>query len=74
MDIQTNLKEVVAELPENVRLVAVSKFHPAEAIEAAYAVGQRIFGESKEQEYRGNTKNCRKTSNGISSDTCKPTR
>ena len=53
MDIQTNLKEVVAELPENVRLVAVSKFHPAEAIEAAYAVGQRIFGESKEQELSG---------------------
>lgn len=53
MDIQTNLKEVVAELPENVRLVAVSKFHPAEAIEAAYAAGQRIFGESKEQELSG---------------------
>ena len=53
MDIQTNLKEVVAELPGNVRLVAVSKFHPAEAIEAAYAAGQRIFGESKEQELSG---------------------
>ena len=49
MDIQANLKEVIAELPTNVRLVAVSKFHPAEAIEAAYSAGQRIFGESKEQ-------------------------
>ena len=29
MDIQANLKEVIAELPTNVRLVAVSKFHPA---------------------------------------------
>lgn len=32
------------------RLVAVSKFHPKEAIEAAYTAGQRIFGESKVQE------------------------
>ena len=53
MDIQANLKEVIAELPTNVRLVAVSKFHPAEAIEAAYSAGQRIFGESKEQELSG---------------------
>lgn len=38
------------ELPEGVRLVAVSKFHPAEAIAEAYAAGQRIFGESRVQE------------------------
>ncbi len=50
MDITTNLKEVLAELPSNVRLVAVSKYHPNEAIEEAYAAGQRIFGESKVQE------------------------
>ena len=50
MDIQKNIKEVLAQLPPHVRLVAVSKFHPSEAIEAAYAAGQRIFGESKEQE------------------------
>ena len=50
MNIQANLTEVLANLPANVRLVAVSKFHPKEAIEAAYAVGQRIFGESKVQE------------------------
>ena len=50
MDIQANLKEVVDQLPEGVRLVAVSKFHPNEAIEEAYKVGQRIFGESREQE------------------------
>lgn len=50
MNIQANLKEVLADLPSNVRLVAVSKFHPCEAIESAYAVGQRIFGESKVQE------------------------
>lgn len=50
MDIQTNLKQVLSELPSGVRLVAVSKFHPAEAIQEAYEAGQRIFGESKEQE------------------------
>lgn len=50
MDIETNIKAVQAELPEGVRLVAVSKFHPNEAIEVAYAAGQRIFGESKVQE------------------------
>ncbi|MFI3240148.1 MAG: YggS family pyridoxal phosphate-dependent enzyme [Bacteroidales bacterium] len=38
------------ELPAEVKLVAVSKYHPAEAIEQAYCVGQRIFGESKVQE------------------------
>lgn len=48
--IQANLKEVLSELPAGVRLVAVSKFHPNEALEAAYAAGQRIFGESHVQE------------------------
>lgn len=38
------------ELPENVKLVAVSKFHPAEAVAEAYAAGQRVFGESRPQE------------------------
>ena len=47
MDIQSNLKEVRAQLPPQVSLVAVSKFHPNEAILAAYETGQRIFGESK---------------------------
>jgi pyridoxal phosphate enzyme (YggS family) len=36
--------------PETVRLVAVSKMHPAAAIREAYAEGQRIFGESYAQE------------------------
>ncbi|MBP3511855.1 MAG: YggS family pyridoxal phosphate-dependent enzyme [Prevotella sp.] len=49
-DIRGNLSEVRASIPEGVKLVAVSKFHPAESIEAAYAEGQRIFGESHEQE------------------------
>lgn len=50
MSIQADLKGVLTDLPASVRLVAVSKFHPNEAIEEAYAVGQRIFGESKVQE------------------------
>lgn len=48
--IQAKIKEVLAELPAGVRLVAVSKFHPVEALEEAYAAGQRIFGESHVQE------------------------
>ena len=38
------------ELPSTVKLVAVSKFHPFEAIEEAYAAGQRVFAESRPQE------------------------
>ena len=44
MNIADNLQQVLNELPEGVRLVAVSKFHPNEAIEEAYRSGQRVFG------------------------------
>ena len=44
------IKSLHMELPATVRLVAVSKFHPFEAIEAAYAAGQRVFAESRPQE------------------------
>lgn len=50
VDVAKNLQQVVGNLPEGVSLVAISKFHPKEYLEAAYAVGQRIFGESHEQE------------------------
>ncbi len=50
MSITENLRQVLADLPQGVRLVAVSKFHPEEAILEAYEAGQRIFGESKVQE------------------------
>lgn len=50
MSIAENLADIKARLPQNVELVAVSKFHPAEAIKQAYAAGQRIFGESRPQE------------------------
>ena len=51
-DVKGNLRNVLANLPQGVRLVAISKFHPKEYIEAAYDEGQRIFGESHEQELR----------------------
>lgn len=50
MSITSEIKELHAELPEGVRLVAVSKFHPVEAVAEAYAAGQRLFGESRVQE------------------------
>ena len=39
-----------ATLPEGVTLIAVSKYHPVEAIRAAYDAGHREFGESKAQD------------------------
>lgn len=49
-DVAKNLHEVLRDLPDGVKLVAISKFHPNEYIEVAYNEGQRIFGESQEQE------------------------
>lgn len=51
-DVKGHLHQVLDTLPKGVRLVAISKYHPNEYIEAAYAEGQRIFGESHEQELR----------------------
>ena len=44
------LNKLYSELPATVQLVAVSKFHPFEAIERAYEAGQRVFAESRPQE------------------------
>lgn len=52
VEIVNNLNAVRACLPEGVRLVAISKYHPKEYIEAAYNAGQRVFGESHEQELK----------------------
>lgn len=49
-EIARRLSDVTCSLPQGVRLVAVSKFHPAEYIQEAYDAGQRVFGESREQE------------------------
>ncbi len=50
MSISQNIVQLKASLPANVTLVAVSKFHPAEALKEAYNAGQRVFGESRAQE------------------------
>ena len=50
MSIEGILKQIRTELPEDTELVAVSKYHPAEMIQEAYSAGQRVFGESREQE------------------------
>lgn len=51
-DVRRNIRKVLADMPEGVGLCAVSKYHPKEYIEEAYAEGQRIFGESVVQELR----------------------
>lgn len=48
--IAEEIRRIHSELPEGVKLCAVSKFHPAVAIKEAYDAGQRIFGESRVQE------------------------
>jgi PLP dependent protein len=54
--ISQNIKRLKDELPEGVTLVAVSKFHPVEALQEAYDAGQRVFGESRAQELTGKVK------------------
>ena len=49
-NIKENLEKVTAKLPNGVRLVAVSKFHPVEELTEAYKAGQRLFGENRAQE------------------------
>ena len=48
--IEENLQRIKSELPSGVKLVAVSKFHPLEAILEAYQAGQTVFGENRPQE------------------------
>ena len=48
--IADRIKTISATLPKGVTLIAVSKYHPAEAIREAYNAGQRDFGESKAQD------------------------
>jgi pyridoxal phosphate enzyme (YggS family) len=50
MNIKERLHRILSTIPEGVKLVAVSKFHPAERLQEAYDAGQRIFGESRPQE------------------------
>ena len=48
--ISSNLQRIKSQLPSEVTLVAVSKFHPVERLLEAYAAGQRVFAESRPQE------------------------
>lgn len=48
--IKDKLQQINGELPSGVKLVAVSKFHPMEAVLEAYQAGQRVFGENRPQE------------------------
>ena len=50
MSIQENYHKIKTQIPENVELVAVSKFHPIEKIKEVYDCGQKVFGENKVQE------------------------
>ena len=50
MSIQQNYQAILSQLPENVKLVTVSKTNPAEKIKEVYDLGQRAFGENKVQE------------------------
>ena len=48
--VSDNLTALYAKLPSDVKLVAVSKFHPVGRLMEAYAAGQRLFGENRPQE------------------------
>ena len=50
MSVTSQLNVLRESVPEDVKIVAVSKFHPVEMIREAYDAGQRIFGESRVQE------------------------
>jgi PLP dependent protein len=48
--IGTNIRKILEQIPSTVKLVAVSKTKPVEAVLQAYQEGQRVFGENKVQE------------------------
>ena len=48
--VSDSLHSLYEQLPSDVKLVAVSKFHPVERLMEAYRAGQRIFGENRPQE------------------------
>jgi pyridoxal phosphate enzyme (YggS family) len=50
MSLETNYQNILSQLPENVKLVTVSKTNPSEKIKEVYDLGQRAFGENKVQE------------------------
>ena len=55
-DIAETIIKLHSELPPEVTLVVVSKFHPVSAVVDAYSAGQRVFGESRPQELASKVK------------------
>ena len=53
MNIKENISHLLKQIPDNVKLVAVSKTKSIEEILQAHKAGQRIFGENKVQEMKG---------------------
>ena len=49
--IASNIRRIKDLLPSGVKLVAVSKFKPLSDLQEAYEAGQRVFGESRPQEF-----------------------
>lgn len=50
MSLEQNYQNILSQLPQNVKLVAVSKTNPAFKIKELYDLGQKAFGENKVQE------------------------
>jgi pyridoxal phosphate enzyme, yggS family len=50
VDVKGNISKIMATLPQNVELLAVTKFHPVEVLREAYDCGLRRFGENRVQE------------------------
>ena len=50
MNVRTAIASLRRSIPNEVKMVAVSKFHPVAMIQEAYDEGQRLFGESRVQE------------------------
>jgi len=50
MSVADNLNNIKKKLPVHVKLVAISKTIPVEAIQQAYEAGHKVFGENKVQE------------------------
>ena len=48
--IAQNINNIISDIPENVKLIAISKTKPNEDIMTAYKNGHRFFGENKIQE------------------------
>lgn len=51
MGVKDNILKLRSQIPPQVKLVAVSKFHPVERLMEAYDAGQRLFGENRPQEF-----------------------